>query len=97
MREQQWRYFPAILELDGDLGAEWLLELWEVVPTPAKATRVREATIAKLLKRNRIRRFDAPPVLAVLRQQSVTVTPGTAEAASAHIATLVARIRLLNG
>ena len=96
VREQLWRYFPAILELDGDLGAEWLLELWEAVPTPAKAPRVREATIAKLLKRNRIRRFDAPHVLAVLRQQPVTVAPGTTEAASAHIATLVARIRLLN-
>ena len=97
MREQLWRYFPAILEFDGDLGAEWLLELWEAVPTPARATRVREATIAKLLKRNRIRRFDASHVLAVLRQQPVTVAAGTMEAASAHIATLIARIRLLNG
>ncbi|MGI9476859.1 MAG: IS110 family transposase [Hyphomicrobiaceae bacterium] len=97
MREQLWRYFPAILEFDGDLGTEWLLELWEAVPTPAKATRVRETTIAKLLKRNRIRRFDASHVLAVLRQQPVTVAAGTMEAASAHIATLIARIRLLNG
>jgi transposase len=96
MREQLWRYFPAVLEFDGDLGAEWLLELWETVPTPAKATRVREATIVKLLKRNRIRRFDASHVLAVLRQQPVTVAAGTMEAASAHIATLIARIRLLN-
>ena len=49
-----------------------------------------------LLKRNRIRRFDASHVLAVLRQQPVTVAAGTMEAASAHIATLIARIRLLN-
>jgi hypothetical protein len=27
MREQLWRYFPALLALDSDLGAEWLLEL----------------------------------------------------------------------
>jgi transposase len=59
LRQQFWRYFPAFLELDSDLGAEWLLELWEKAPLPAKATRVREATIAKLLKRHRIRRFDA--------------------------------------
>ena len=96
MREQLWRYFPAILELESDLGAEWLLDLWETVPTPAKASRVREATIAKLLKRNRIRRFDAAHVLAVLRQQPVSVAAGTTEAATAHIATLIARIRLLN-
>lgn len=96
MREQLWRYFPALLELETDLGAEWLLDLWEVVPTPAKAARIREVTIAKLLKRNRIRRFDAAHVLDVLRAPSVEVASGTIEAASAHIATLIARIRLVN-
>lgn len=96
MREQLWRYFPAILELDSDLGAEWLLDLWEAVPTPAKAMRVREKTIAALLKRHRIRRFDAAHVLAVMRKQPISVAAGTTEAASAHIASLIARIRLLN-
>ena len=96
MREQLWRYFPALLELDDDLGAEWLLELWKNVPAPDKATRVRETTIARLLKRHRIRRFDAAHVLAVLRQQPVQVAAGTTEAAIAHIATLAARVRLLN-
>jgi transposase len=96
MRELLWRYFPAMLELDSDLGAEWLLDLWDIVPTPDKAARTREATIAKLLKRHRIRRFDAAHVLAVLRQPPVQVAPGTREAASAHIETLIARIRLTN-
>jgi transposase len=96
LREQLWRYFPAFLELDGDLGAEWLLDLWETAPTPAKAVRIREATIAKLLKRHRIRRFDAAHVLAVLRQPAVTALAGTLEAATGHIATLIPRIRLLN-
>jgi hypothetical protein len=57
LREQLWRYFPAILELENDLGAEWLLDLWETVPTPDKAARIHETTIAKLLKRNRIHRI----------------------------------------
>jgi transposase len=97
LREQLWRYFPAILELvDDDLGAEWLLELWEVAPTPAKAARLHQATIAKLLKRHRIRRFDAAHVHGVLRKPPVQVAAGTTEAASAHIATLIARVRLLN-
>ena len=96
MREQLWRYFPAMLELESDLGTEWLLDLWESVPTPGKAARSREATIAKVLSRNRIRRFDAAHVLDVLRQQPVQVAAGTIEAASAHLATLVPRIRLLN-
>jgi transposase len=96
MREQLWRYFPAMLELDSDLGAEWLLDLWEAAPTPDKAGRVREATIAKILKRHRLRRFDAAHVLGVLRQPPVTVAAGTTAAAQAHIATLIARLRLLN-
>jgi transposase len=96
LREQLWRYFPAMLELESDLGAGWLLNLWEVVPTPAKARRAHEATIAKLLKRHRIRRFDAAHVLDVLRQPPMQVAAGTVEAATAHIATLLARIRLLN-
>ena len=59
MRAQLWRYFAAVLELDSDLGSAWLLELWEVAPTPDKASHIREATVVKLFKRNRIRRFDA--------------------------------------
>ena len=96
LREQLWRYFPAMLELESDLSAPWLLDLWELAPTPAKAARIREATVAKLLKRHRIRRFDAAHVLDVLRKPAVQVARGTVEAASAHIKTLVARIRLVN-
>ena len=68
MRELLWLYFPAMLALESDLGAQWLLDLWQTVPTPDKAGRTRETTIAKLLKRHRIRRFDAAHVLAVLRK-----------------------------
>ena len=96
-REQLWRYFPgAILELEADLGAEWLLDLWETVPTPDKAARIRDTTIARLLKRHRVRRFDAAQVLSILRAPPVRVGAGTAEAASAQIATLITRIRLVN-
>jgi transposase len=96
MREQLWRYFPAFLELESDLGAEWLLDLWQTTPTPAKASRVREMTIAKVLKSYRIRRFDAGHVLGVLRKPPVEVAAGTTEAVCAHVATLIARIRLVN-
>ncbi len=96
LREQLWRYYPAMLEFEEDLGAAWLLELWELAPTPGKAARIREGTVGKLLKRNRIRRFDAAHVLDVLRKPPVQVAAGTAEAASAHIETLIARIRLVN-
>ena len=96
LRQQLWRYFPAVLELEDDLAAPWLLDLCEIVPTPDKAVRVRAATIAKLLKRNRIRRFDAAHGLDVLRRPPVIVAAGTTEAASAHVAALVVRIRFVN-
>ena len=97
MRELFWRYFPALLELDDDLGAEWLLDLWQAAPTPAKAGRIQKVTVERILKLYRIRRFDAAHVRGVLRQPPVSVADGTTAAAQGHVATLIARIRLLNG
>jgi transposase len=96
MREQLWRYFPAFLDLGGDIEAPWLLELWQLVPTPAKAKRVRQGSIATILKRNRIRRLDAEQVLHILRQKPIDVADGTTKAACAHITALIDRIRLIN-
>jgi transposase len=96
LREQLWRYFPAMLEFEQDLGAEWFLDLWELVPTPDKAMRSRETSIARILKSRRIRRLTAADVLAVLRKPPVTVAPGTIEAASAHIRALIERLRMVN-
>ena len=36
VRDQLWRYFPAILKLDTDLEAEWLLDLLQLVPRPTR-------------------------------------------------------------
>lgn len=96
MREQLSRYFPAFLQLDEDCGLPWLLDLWELAPTPDKARRLRRTTIASFLKRAHIRRYDADQVVSVLRQRPVTVQAGAVTAATAHIETLVARTRLVN-
>ncbi len=94
-RYQLWRYYPQVIEL-GDLAAEWVLDLWLQAPTPAKAARITEKTIARLLKEHRIRRFDAAEVLSILRKPPLTVAPGTTEAATAHIRSVIARLRLVN-
>lgn len=96
IREQLWRYYPQALELEADLGAPWFLALWRQAPTPAKAARLRVGTVGKLLKKHRIRRWQADEVLRVLRQEPLRVAEGTAAAATAHIATVAARLELVN-
>src|SRR5919112_6524328 len=84
VRQQLWRYYPQLLELADDVTAEWVLELWSMAPTPAKAARLREATIAKLLRRHRIRRVDAETALGILRQPAIKVAAGVTEAEDAE-------------
>ena len=96
IRQQLWRYYPQLLALSDDLTAEWILALWSMAPTPAKAAGLREATIAKLLSRHRIRRLGAAGVLEVLRRPAIAVAAGVTEAAVLHLRSLVARLRLAN-
>lgn len=93
---QLWRYYPQMLKLTDTLAEAWLLALWQLAPTPAKGARLRQATIARLLREHRIRRLSADQVLAVLREPPLRVAPGVSEAACAHIRTLIARLRLIN-
>jgi len=96
LREQLWRYFPALLELEEDCGAEWLLDFLVVAPTPAKAARLREARVTQFLKQRRIRRFDAAAILKAGRATPPTLAPGSVEAASAHVASIIPRLKLVN-
>jgi transposase len=77
LRDQLWRYYAQMLRLAEDLGADWLLDLWEVVPTPDKAIRVRETTVARVLKSHRIRRFNAAHVLSDERAAHAGPNRGT--------------------
>ena len=96
IRQQLWRYYPQLLELADDVAAEWVLELWTMAPTPAKAARLRETTLARLLKQHRIRRIDAATALGILRQPAIRVAAGVTEAAVLHLRSLVVRLRLVN-
>src|SRR4051812_17856572 len=96
IRQQLWRYYPQLLEVSDDLTAEWVLDLWTLAPTPARATRLRAPTLARLLQEHRIRRLDAERALGILRQPAITVAEGVTEAAVLHLRSLVARLRLAN-
>ncbi len=96
IRQQLWRYYPQLLEVSDDVAAEWVLALWTVAPTPAKAARLHEATVARLLKQHRIRRIDAATALGILRAPAIKVAAGVTEAAILHLRSLMARLRLAN-
>ena len=96
IRQQLWRYYPQLLEFTDDVAAEWVLELWMMAPTPAKAARLREATLTRLLKEHRIRKINAETARGILRAPVLKVAAGVTEAAVLHLRSLVARLRLAN-
>jgi len=96
VRHQLWRYYPHLLDLTDDVGADWFLELWALAPTADKAGRLRETTIARLLKQHRIRRLNAETTCRILRQPAIKVAAGVTEAAVLHLRSLFARLRVVN-
>lgn len=98
IRDQLWRYYPKALELGGsDISADWFLDLWEQAPTPEKAAQITKQTVADILKKYRIRRIDAAEALRMLRHAPLSVAAGVVEAATAHVGSVAARLRLVNG
>jgi transposase len=96
VREQLRRYYPQALEITHDVGEDWFLELWEAVPSPARATIARESTLSRILRANRIRKIDGRKALELLRARPVIVAVGTVDAATAHIRLVAARLRVVN-
>jgi transposase len=96
VHHELWRYMPQLSKLTDDLAAPWFLELWTLAPTPTKARQLRKSTIERLLKQHRIRRIDAETVLRTLREPAIKVADGVVEAASVHMRSLIARLRVVN-
>ena len=97
MREQRWRYYPQFLNaVENDVAAPWALDLWRSLPTPRAGQRVREVTLTRVLTQHRIRRIDAATLRARLRASTVTLMPGTAEAATTHVRLVAERLGLVN-
>ena len=92
-REQLHRYYHQMLQI-GDVTEPFVLDLLEKAPTPQMGQRLRRSTIGNILKKHRIRRISSDQVSKILRGPSVTVMPGTVEAASNHVQLLASRLRL---
>ena len=93
-RQLFWSYYPQFNELIGDTVRPWLVELWELVPTPAAARRIRPSTIHKLLKRYRIRRVSAEEVLKVLRSKEISLREVTVSSRVGHVGSIIERMEV---
>ncbi len=82
IRGQLWRYFPQFLHLEFPLSSAVLAALWMLIPTPAKARRVRLTSVEKILKQHRI---HAQEVLDILRATPLHVADGVEEAVVANL------------
>ena len=96
MRQLLWSYYPQFNELIGDAVRPWLIELWELIPTPSSARRIRRPTVQKLLKRHRIWRIDAEGVLKVLRSVEISLQEATVSSRVAHIRTIAERMKVVD-
>lgn len=94
LREQLHRYFPQLLTLNSSADETWVWSLLLKASTPHQARRLRKAQLAALLKQHRIRRFTATELHAVLAQPPLRLAPGSVEAASEHVRSLIPRLML---
>jgi transposase len=96
LREQVARVTPEWLTLAPSAGEPWFWDLLERATTPGAARRLKARTIEGLLRAHRIRRLTPTDVRRVLQRAPLTVAAGTQEAAAAHIALLLPRLRLVH-
>ena len=69
--------------------------LWHRTPNPRKAQRTRKSTVATILKKHQIRRFDAQEVLTQLRTDPLPVPAATAAVAEQHLTLLWQHLTLV--
>ena len=93
MRDQLWRFFPAMLELADDLAAEWFLQLLESAPTPDEGHRLRQAISPSSSSGIASAASDAAEAWSrgSAGRPSSAAADAT-EAATAHIRTLISRL-----
>jgi len=96
LRDQLHRIYPQILALAPAADEPWIWALLDLAPTPAAAAQVPGPAVRDLLRRHRIRRVTAAGVLATVQTPPLWVAPGTLEAVSEHIESLLPRVRLVH-
>ncbi len=96
LREQLHRYFPQMLQVCPSTDEPWLWALIDRVSRPEQVSGLRVAEVQKILKSHRIRKVAAAAIVEALKAPPLRVAAGTVEAATAHIALLLPRLRLVH-
>ena len=94
LRDLLHRYYPQVLALSPAADEPWLWDLLHRAPTPAKGRRLHQATLEQLLRRHRIRRIVAHDLRQALCETPLQLAPGTVEAVSDRVGSLVPRLQL---
>lgn len=94
--EQLHRYYPQMLLLSPAADEPWIWALLKKAPLPASGAKLTPANVRQVLALHRIRRWNSEEVVATLRSKPLQLAPGTAEAASQHVLTLLPRLELLH-
>ncbi len=90
IRQHLVDYYPQFLDAtDGDVTTPWAIDLWKRAPTPDKARRTRKTTLAKLLKKHRVRRTDADELAESLKAQPMKRRDASVESARNRILSLL--------
>lgn len=93
VREQLQRYYPQMLELGRWHEEPWLWSLFDQAPTPNQVPRLSTSKIKGILKKHKIRRYQALEVFQRLATIPLPVAPGVAAAVSERIGLLLPLLR----
>ena len=96
VRELLLRMWPELLSLCPAANEPWLWRFVALAPTPTAAVRLTRSALRAFLAAQRIRRFSAEELHAVLQQPAIAMAPGTAEAIAEHLALLLPRLHLVH-
>jgi transposase len=80
----------------GDFDSRWLWALLEKAPTPRGGAALSKSVVTRVLRDHDARRIDAAGVLAILKKPSLVVADGVEKAATIHVRSIIARLRLLD-
>jgi transposase len=97
LREQLYRVNAPWLTLSPAADEPWLWAVLADTPHPDTWAAMPRRRITPALRAHRIRRLTGEQVLTALRQPTLRVAPGVADAVAARIASLVPQLHLLHG